>query len=352
LAEILRGEELHLDIVPQKHRIMLDENSISKGILKVPSSLAKYFERCQTVFGDLRPLGNVELKWYLSTKVLKGLGDWYSFVALEPGDYVNVELEDKDKTKIIIWTEWQRALDKILEQPAEDFVWQDKPIRDCLIFIFKKINREAHYRELYAEISRHRKLAMGSIIGTLSKYRYVLFGHVGKGSWKLLDKDKIQEEKEKRERGEREIRSTEEQVIDWEKIWNAVQVIEEKDLVFRVLKIRKEPLSFNEICEILGKYLKVESKLLKQTGLLNAEDQRLQRIDDGSWILGEWVAEPILPPGEECELKKEPQIKEKVQTISSPISDTKMGIFMWVIIFSMCGAVILYLLYLLILLRS
>jgi hypothetical protein len=193
---------------------------------------------------------------------------------------------------------------------------------------------------------------MGSIIGTLSKYRYVLFGHVGKGSWKLLDKDKIQEEKEKRERGEREIRSTEEQVIDWEKIWNAVQVIEEKDLVFRVLKIRKEPLSFNEICEILGKYLKVESKLLKQTGLLNAEDQRLQRIDDGSWILGEWVAEPILPPGEECELKKEPQIKEKVQTISSPISDTKMGIFMWVIIFSMCGAVILYLLYLLILLRS
>ncbi len=336
LKELHRMQKPPKPIEPiaiKTHKIELNQKYISKGFLKIPSELASRFEESQTIKSTLRPLGDFELKWYSFNKVLHGLFEWYSCVGVEPGDYVYAKLERINPAKINIWTEWQRDSYKIIEQSPEDFTWQEIPIRDCLIFVFKKINRNAHYRDLYSEISRHRELAVGSIIGTLSKYRSILFNHIDKGIWCLVDRPSREGVviAPKAAYGE-------DASIDEDKLWNAIEVIESQDLVFKILKHRKAPLSFTEMCRILGKYLKVEPKALRHAGFLNAEDLRLHRDDTGYWLLKEWL--DVTP----CPEKPEVKVEESPRQRETPLPVVKNATYSRVIVFGVCLLFLLFLL--------
>jgi hypothetical protein len=73
-----------------------------------------------------------------------------------------------------------------------------------------------------------------------------------------------------------------------EDTWRAVENIEDKDYVYKLLQEAKRPLSFDEMCSKLSSYLGIDVDELRATGFLRGDDERLKRLDDGTWALAEW----------------------------------------------------------------
>lgn len=154
--------------------------------------------------------------------------------------------------------------------------------------------RPAHYRELYAHISRHRDLAISSVIGTLSKYRGILFDHTGEGEWKTLHEPTINInvplEKQQEQLPPFNIDLQEEN-----KILSIVNKITEKDLVYKLFDKIHEDLSFDQICQKIADRYNINWHELRHTGFINVNDQRLKRLSNGHFALAKWF-KPEEPP--------------------------------------------------------
>ena len=266
-------------------------NEIYKGVISFPPRLKAAFSFTEQIKVLFR-LDHEEILPYDKSKGLSGLKEWYLINAVEHGDKILFRLLNQNPANIKIWTEWEKHLNYIIKCPSEDFKWQYLPIRDCLLHIFAKLMRPAHYRELYAHISRHRDLAISSVIGTLSKYRGILFDHTGEGEWKILQEPTINIPLEKQQ----------EQLptftIDLEKenkVWSIVKEIKEKDLVYKLLDRIHEDLSFDQICQKIADSYNINWHELRHTGFINVNDPRLKRLSNGHFALAKWFDEPQKP---------------------------------------------------------
>ena len=224
---------------------------------------------------------------------LKALTAWFRKSAIEPGDKVKFRLLSVDPPEIRIWTEWEKHLNYVLRCPAEDFKWKRLPIRDCLIKVFANRPGPIHYRSLYSEISKHRDLVVGSVIATLSKHRRMLFAHSGRGMWSWL-KDDTRTQDGSTPRPIPSGRLVLPAISD--AIWKIVAEIEEGDFVYHLLKRTRDSLSFVQICQKIAEARGIDWRELQQTGFVNAEDERLKRLDNGHFAVREWFDDPVARP--------------------------------------------------------
>jgi hypothetical protein len=92
-----------------------------------------------------------------------------------------------------------------------------------------------------------------------------------------------------------------------DEIWKAVAFIEDNDYIYKLLQRTLRSLSFDEICRRLADYLGVDVNGLRATGFLKADDQRLRRLDDGTWALEEWFRREDKVPIKKTPLEKPPK---------------------------------------------
>jgi uncharacterized C2H2 Zn-finger protein len=269
--------------------ITIDE--LQKGILNLPKQLGTilgYAKEVQVRFAhDNR---KTTIPYDSSMRCLKDLGEWFCKNAFEPGDKIKYRIMSIDPLEFRMWTEWEKHLNYLYHSPPEDFKWSIFPIRDCLLKVFSLHEGPQHYRSLYSQISKHRELAMGSVISSLSRHRGKLFEHVGRGMWKHIQYNNVL----------REYPPTIEQIHFAEvneDIWTLVAKIEREDIVYHLLTRVREPLSFNQICKMIADSRGIVSHELHETGFLNADDPRLVRFENGLFGLREWLDKPEeMPP--------------------------------------------------------
>ena len=274
---------------------------IEKGILIVPGELATYMKGTNTVHILYDQLDDV-LTYEENNRLIEGLKNFYSIKAVAEFDKVHLRLEGVEPIRLFIAATWRRSLDELLRMKPQDLDWENSSLRDCIIVTLAKFETPANYREIYAEIAQHKNVSLSGIEATLSHYYPSVFTHVGWDKWQLAGW-----EVEKTPEGEK-LENSRPPIIDLdEKIWKAVQEIEENDYVYKLLQKIKKPLSFNDICEKLANFLKVEANKLKATGFLKP-DNRFRRLDDSTWALEEWFR-----PQEPKPVRKE----DKVSVVDS-----------------------------------
>ena len=285
---------------------------LERGILIVPRRLGSHMEGTNTVHILYDRVDEV-LPYEENDRLIEGFNRFYSAKAIAEGDRVHLRLQAIEPTKLFVSSRWKRRLDRLLRLEPADLFWEHSSLRDCVIVVLAKFRTPAHYREIYSEVAAHKHVSLGSIIGTLSRYCPSVFVHIDSGQWQLAD-GQVQP---KPPNGE----PTKVQKITdiSNKTWNAVITIEEKDYLYELLRRLKNPLSFDEICSRLANYLKVDVNELRATGFLKA-DERLRRLDNGTWALEEWFR---LPDRQEGPVKVEDEQTTVKETITEKTSKSR-----------------------------
>jgi DNA-directed RNA polymerase delta subunit len=260
---------------------------LEEGVLEVPLGLSTHIGNTDTIH-VIYDTSDEILPYDHNNRLIKGLANYFTKKAIAEWDKVHLLLQDIGPVKLFLNCRWQRRLDRLLKIEPTDLKWEKISLRDCVIVVLAKFRSPAHYREIYTEIAFHKHVSLGSVIGTLSRYCPSVFVHVGRGKWGLAGC--WVEQKIPPGHGPEEIPET--PGISNE-VWEAVKTIEENDYVYKLLQRIKKPLSFDEICSRLADYLKINVEELRATGFLKADDERLRRLDDGTWALEEWF---LLPP--------------------------------------------------------
>ncbi len=269
------------------------QREIDAGFVVLPTRLSSCLGPSSQVTAQLAGSENAPvLSFNPSNRRLTDLTKWFQKSAIEPGDRIKFRLLRVDPPEIQIWTEWEKHLNYLIRCPAVDFKWKRFPIRDCLIKVFADRPGPIHYRSLYSQISKHRDLVVGSVIATLSKYRGVLFAHSGRGMWSWL-KDDTRTEDSPTPRPQPSERLDIPEISD--AIWKIVAEIEERDVVYRLLKRTRDSLSFVQICQKIAEARGIDWHELQHTGFLKAEDERFTRLDNGHFALREWFDDPVAP---------------------------------------------------------
>ena len=264
----------------------IKQRELFGGYLIVPRRLSSFIGSISQLNVHLAPDDDVTVfSLDPSKRHIFGFTDWFRKKAIEPGDKVKFCLVLIEPPEVRIWTEWEKHLNYILRCPPEDFKWEHLPIRDCLIKVFAIHQRPMHYRNLYSEISKHRELSLGSVNAILSKFRGILFEHSGRGLWFWLSEAGCDDlESLHSARSHPGLSSFE--ISD--STWAIVAEIEQTDAVYLLLKRTRDSLSFVQICRKIAEAWGVDWQELQHTGFLNAQDERLRRLDNGHFALREW----------------------------------------------------------------
>jgi len=288
-----RGDPICVSVPDEPEKIQstvtIREEWLADGVLKVPKRLSTYMKGTNAVH-ILYDQVEEELPYDDGDRFIRGLHEFYSKKVIDVFDRVQLQLESLGPTRLFIHSSWKVSLDKLLRIEPRDLDWEQSSLRDCIIVVLAKFRTQAHYREIYTEIGIHKHVSWGAILGTLSRYSPSLFVHVGIGKWGLAGWMK-QEEPTKSKATEGEV------IIEISnEVWKAIAIIEKDDYVYKLLAKIRKPLSFDEVCEKLAGYLKIDVQELRATGFLKA-DERLRRLDDGTWALEEWFKPKSLPQG-------------------------------------------------------
>ena len=289
---------------PEECSVTVGSGWIERGILVVPLRLARRI-------GDADALhicsggADEELPYEKQTGTIRGLGGFYKKKGLDEGDRVHLRASDGNPSRVFIHTRWRRSLSDLLTIEPQELDWESVCLRDCIIVVLAKLKMPLHYREIYGEVAHHKRVSPGSVIGTLSRLSGSVFVHVEHGKWQLVGLA-ISEPK----LGPKPPISEPKISEPGEETWKAIARIEKNDLVYRLLQQAKRPLSFDEICSRLSSYLGIDVDQLRATGFLRGDDERLRRLDDGTWALAEWSSkeEPPVTTGEQ-----QPEDKEGVR---------------------------------------
>jgi len=267
---------------------------IERGILVVPLRLAKRMAGAETVrihYGGL----DQEVAYEEQTKTIRGLRSFYKKKALTEGDRVHLRAQDGHMGRLFIYARWKTSLDRLLRIEPQKLDWENAPLRDCIIVVLAKLRMPLHYREIYAEVAHHKRVSSGSVIATLSRHCGSVFVHVEHGKWQLAGLARPKEQNNLHREKVAEIPQPSEDT------WKAVENIEGKDYVYKLLREAKRPLSFDEMCSKLGRHLGIDVDELRATGFLRGDDERLRRLDDGTWALAESSEKKFLKTGDEIE---------------------------------------------------
>lgn len=293
-------------------------DEIEKGILCVPPNLRRFLTFTEQIKVQFRRNWAAILPYEKSNGYISGLNKWYLKNAIEQGDNILFRLLALDKPEIRIWTEWEKHLNYIFKCPPEDFEWQSLPIRDCLLRVFNELNRSAHYDELYAHISKHRDLAIGSVIATLSKYKDILFEYTTDGNWKFLQEPKRVKLPSGRQRVQPPLF---ERTDSEEDIWNIVKKIEEGDIVYKLLDKTGEDMSLTQICQKIAEYYNIDWHNLRDKEFINVNDTRIKRRSNGHFALTKWFddSRKPIPPIKESEINlgEKEQLPKKAEEVLS-----------------------------------
>ena len=302
-------KEIISNVIEKRHwTITIRPEWLEEGILKVPRGLSNRIDKKDTIHLHYDQIDE-KLPYDDNQGLIKGLANYYATKAIAEWDKVHLRLESIDPVKLFLSCQWQRRIDRLLQLKPTDLKWEIISLRDCIIVTLARFKTHAHYREINAEIAQHKNVSFGSVIGTLSRYCPTVFVHAGWGRWGLagLAKQKISPESEPKESPV--ITSISDEV------WEAVATIEDNDYVYKLLQRTRKPLSFDEICSRLADYLKVDVQGLRATGFLKADDERLRRLDDGTWALEGWFSRdepketPIEDNGKEATVREVPSEK-------------------------------------------
>jgi hypothetical protein len=288
---------------------IITSEEVDRGAIKLNSRLLHYLSSSNNILiYYILNQKEASLPLNAKEKQISNLKDWFLQNNIKEGDIVRFYISGNNPLKIRMWTEWEKNINYIFHLPAEDLDWQSWPIRDCLMKIFSDNPGRYHYRTLYSKVSKHRNLAIGSVLSTLSKYNKEIFMHVGRGEWERVDYDvKKKSTLQTITKKIIEENNTFDKNVD-EEIWKTVTIIEEKDIVYRLLKRLREPLSFVQICKKIAEYRDIDWNDLKHTGFIDLNDERIRRIKDGSFALSEWFDDILT---EEAHTEEESHVFKK-----------------------------------------
>jgi len=281
-----RGPPPHF---PQECAVSIREEWLDEGVLRVPGRLASHLPASERVNVQFSPDAVESVSYDKATKVLCGLCAFYRTKALAPGDQVHLKLDADNPHTLFISARWRMSLGRLLKLEPEALDWQATTLRDCIIVVLARLDAPAHYREIYAEVATHRQTSLGAIVGTLSRYCPAVFAHASRGEWQLAG-----QQGGAPGRGPRQAKTERPETRISAEVWRAIALIEERDHVYQLLKRLGTPLSYEAICSRVAAVLRVDAEALRATGFLNATDERLRRLEDGTWALEEWFPPP--PP--------------------------------------------------------
>ena len=283
-----RGEPIEINVLPPDHLIgvkstvTIKDEWLESNVLLVPPKLSRYINKTEAIY-VLYDQVEQQLSYDKNEKLIRGLDSFYLQKAIEEGDKVHIQLESLKPPRIHLSTSWKKSYDTLLKIQPEVLDWKDSPLRDCIIVTLANLSEPVHYRTIYSEIAIHKVITIGSIIGCLSRFTPSVFVHTGAGLWQLAVKELVV--KHPKGGGGN---GPEPPISIGEETWKAVRIIENEDYVYKLLDKIKKPLSYDDICAMLAENLKIDIEELKKTGFLEANDERLRRLDDGTWALVEW----------------------------------------------------------------
>jgi len=273
---------------------------IEEQSLKIPNRISKYMQDVNEV-AVTSNRDKERLLYDTTENVIQGMGNFYEKKAIAEGDKIRLRLLTTEPEKIFVSMWWRHSLSELMQLLPEDFEWKRASVRDCIIVTLGHTEEPLHYREIYAEVSRHKTVSVQSIVNTLSKYSPSVFFQAGRGKWGLALSKGIDATKMPDSQNDS---SPVLQVS--ELVWKAVNIIEQEDYVYKLLAKAGRPLTYSQIVDYFAKGMNIDSEQLAMTDFLNPKDDRFKQLDDGTWALSEWKD------------KKESQEEEKIEIEGFP----------------------------------
>jgi len=291
--EFIRARIIHSTVTIKKEWI--EEQS-----LKIPNRISKYIQDINEV-AVTSNRAEERLLYDTTENIIQGMGNFYEKKAIAEGDKIRLRLLTSEPEKIFVSMWWRHSLSELMQLLPEDFEWKRASVRDCIIVTLGHTEEPLHYREIYAEVSRHKTVSLQSIVNTLSKYSSSVFVQAGRGKWGLaLSKGTDATKMPDSQNDPSPVLQVSELV------WKAVNIIEQEDYVYKLLAKAGRPLTYSQIVDYFAKGMNIDSEQLAMTDFLNPKDDRFKQIDDGTWALSEWKD------------KKESKEEEKIEIEGFP----------------------------------
>lgn len=291
--EFIKAKTIHSTVT-------IKNDWIERQFLKIPNRISKYMQDVNEV-AVISNRDEERLLYDTTENAIQGMGNFYEKKAIAEGDKTRLRLLTTEPEKIFVSMWWRHSLSELMQLLPEDFEWKHASVRDCIIVTLGHTEEPFHYREIYAEVSRHKTVSLQSIVNTLSKYSPSVFLQAGRGKWGLA----LSEEKyPPRKPGPNHSPSPAPSVS--ELVWKAVNVIEQEDYVYKLLAKAGRPLTYSQIADYLAKGMKIDPEQLAMTDFLNPKDDRFKQLDDGTWALSEWTDEEEYKEEEKIEIEGYP----------------------------------------------
>jgi len=287
--EFIRAKTIHSTVT-------IKNDWIEQQSLKIPNRISKYMQDVNEV-AVISNRDEERLLYDTTENVIQGMGNFYEKKAIAEGDKIRLRLLTTEPGKIFVSMWWRHSLSELMQLLPEDFEWERASVRNCIIVTLGHSEEPLHYREIYAEVSRHKTVSLQSIVNTLSKYSPSVFVQAGRGKWDLaLSEDKYATKKPYPDHSPSSVLHV------CELVWKAVNVIEQKDYVYKLLVKAGRPLTYSQIVDYLAKGMKIDPEQLAMTDFLNPKDERFKQLSDGTWALSEWI-----------DKKESKEAKEKIE---------------------------------------
>lgn len=300
--------------------VTIKKDWIEQQFLKIPNRISKYMQDVTEVI-VFSNRDEQRLPHDVNESIIRGIGSFYEKKAIAEGDKIRLQLVTTKPEKMLVSMWWRHSLSELMQLHPEDFKWERASVRDCIIVTLGHTEEPMHYREIYAEVSRHKTVSLQSIVNTLSKYSPSVFVHTVRGKWGLA----LSEDFTKIHPLDGSVPSP---VHVSEIVWKAISSIEEKDRVYELLVKVARPLTYNEIIGYLAKAMEIDPKQLAMTDFFDPKDDRFKQLDDGTWALSEWIDKEEPKEEKTIEIGK-PRIKRYYCVIFLVIICIIFAILLW-----------------------
>ena len=231
----------------------------------------------------------------------KALQYWYNENDVQPGDTMWLSVEATIPLVLRIYTEWDRDADVYRRyvqrrQLERSLPRINLPIRDLVWLYFKQHQKVAHPTDVAKAVLADRPEISGRSVYSCLVANPHLFARTGeRGTWGLKEWGIEQVTISVTQKSDElpTTTDTDRPTAATYPLDYVLNVIHGEDLVYKILQSAKAPLSYPELTERIGKYLRVNKSVLERTSFLNVDDARLVRLHDGAFAVREDLEEVI-----------------------------------------------------------